>query len=213
MSSFLDWLGEEPETGEVQANPLQVYDSRTGDTLADKARLNQEKQGTYKGFEPVKFTKTDPISDFVEAQPAGVAEGRDGPFEYPAKSKFALRFEFIDPDSPNFGRALYFFKETPETINEEYAKSGEKLRKQVRGVIASAAQLVNADLSGFGDGLDDETWAEWIKLADEVFPQLEDQEIWLQYQVSRWHADRDFGKKFPKGSWNISEKPLKLAAE
>ena len=210
MSSFLDWLGEDPETGEVQANPLQVYDSRTGKLLADKARLNQEKKGTFKGFEPVKVSATDPLSDMVSHEEAGVGEGMDGPYEYPAKARLALRFEFIDPDSPNYGRALYFFKDAPETLNEDYRKSGEKLRMQLRGLIASFAQLAEVDLSGYDDSLDDEAWAKWVALASEVLPKFEGQDVWLFYQVSRWHADRDFGKKFPKGSWNISEKPLRV---
>jgi len=212
MSNFLDQLSGDPESGEVLQKPLQVYDSASSTKVAETERILAEKKGTWRGKEPVKITRTDPLSDMHSVEEQRVVEGKNGMFEIPQKERFALRFEFLDPDSLNAGRALFYFKDTPTEldIDPEIASGQKRVRGQIRLLLASFAQLAGKDLTGYSDELDDAEWAKWMELADEVLPGFEDQEVWLQYQVSRWFADRDFGKRFPKDNWYVSERPLRV---
>jgi len=208
----LDFLGgDDIETGAVGPKPLTVFDSRTQSTIVTIEEILKDKKGTWRGYEPVTLIAPDnPLGSLIEPREAGVAEGANGPFEYPAKDVFHLRFEFKDPDSPNQGRILSFHKDMPQTTQEGREEGTERDRKHMRKLIASFCQVAGHDVPITTDSLEDAVWTEWVGLASDVLPQFVDQEFWLQYQVSRWFANSDFGKRYPKGQWHFTQKPIRV---
>lgn len=210
-SSFLDWLGEEPDSGEQPIRSLSIYDSREGHDVSltpDEIYENRtsRKKAWQKGYEPVTIQKTDPISNLCEIKPVLVGESQNGPYEIPEAYKLNMLFHFDDPESPNAGRDWFFFSRGFRTVldpDAEYAKSDAKYRKQFCLMIASFLKLADYDMSQFtGETGDEETRALWDAFAS-IVDSFEGQQVWMNYQVGWYDIDKT-------GDWELSEKMVRV---
>ena len=216
-------------TGETLRSYPTVRDSRTGSQHADSGRLNQKEFGSFKGYEPVRLEKVQPIDDLVTFEANETRQSsRDGSyFDTGDKLKLNLAMVFIDPEGPNLKddgeprRLVCFDFFTIRADWDTYVGTGDgsqgrmnKLQKQreevgtfMKDICHRCANVDPTEL--MMDTSQDDGLQELFDLVADHEGEICGWEGHMVWQATRWQAEKNMGK-YKKDQWYVTMKPLRL---